>query len=104
MIPEDLVPPDCPWPIVLGIDPGTRITGFGALVLAPDGPRLVTCGVLRPPARATVAARLGHLQGELETLLGRLRPTTLAIESAATRWGRSSFTATSWPVESCLAL
>ncbi len=82
VIPEDLVPSDCPWPIVLGIDPGTRALGYGALVLTSEGPRLVACGVLRAPSRAVVAARLARLQEGLELLLARLRPTSLAVESA----------------------
>ena len=82
MIPEDLVPADCPWPIVLGIDPGTLRLGYGALVVADDGPRLVTCGVFAPRRRLAVANRLAHIQGELETLLARLRPNTVVVEGA----------------------
>jgi crossover junction endodeoxyribonuclease RuvC len=82
VIPENLVPEGCPWPIVLGIDPGTRVLGYGALVVAPEGPRLVACGVLRTSARAAVATRLGELQASLELLLRRLRPGVVAVESA----------------------
>jgi len=82
VIPADLVPKDCPWPIVLGIDPGTRLMGYGALVVAPEGARFVACGVLRPNARAAVATRLGEIQAELEQLLGALRPCLLALERA----------------------
>ena len=81
VIPEDLVPPDCPWPIVLGIDPGTRVMGYGALVVAGEGPRLLVCGVLQP-ARGPVAHRLGELQEQVEELVRRLRPSTVAIETA----------------------
>jgi crossover junction endodeoxyribonuclease RuvC len=82
MIPRDLVPRDCPWPIVLGVDPGTRVLGWGALVLAGDAPRLVACGVLRAPREGSVSARLAHLQAELDLLLARLRPRFLALEGA----------------------
>jgi crossover junction endodeoxyribonuclease RuvC len=82
VLPADLVPADCQWPIVLGIDPGTRAMGYGALVVAPDGPRLVACGVLRPRARDAIAWRLAHLQEELEGLLASLRPSALALEGA----------------------
>jgi len=82
VIPADLVPAGCTWPIVLGIDPGTRMLGYGALVLAPDRPRLVACGVVAPPARASVPERLAEIQAELETLLAALRPSVLAIERA----------------------
>lgn len=82
MIPDDLVPDPCPWPIVLGIDPGTRVAGYGALVLAPGGPRLVICGTIELPGRPALALRLGHIQDQLEQLLGKLKPAALAIESA----------------------
>jgi crossover junction endodeoxyribonuclease RuvC len=82
VIPADLVPAGCTWPIVLGIDPGTRALGYGALVLAPAGPRLVACGVIAPRARAPVPARLAEIQVGLERLLTALRPCVLALERA----------------------
>ena len=82
MISPDLVPPGCTWPIVLGIDPGTRLMGYGALVIAPSGPRFLACGVLEPTRRAAVPERLGELQGALEQLIGALRPCVLALERA----------------------
>lgn len=82
MIPDDLVPADCPWPIVLGLDPGTRVAGFGALVVAPDALRLLACGVIAPRRRQPVAARLAHILDELEQVLAKLRPGVIVIESA----------------------
>ena len=67
---------------MLGIDPGTRVAGYGALVLAPEGPRLVICGTIELPGRPVLAERLGHIQGQLEELLSKLKPSALAIESA----------------------
>jgi len=78
------VSPLPPWPVVLGIDPGTRVLGFGAVVDAPDGPRLLSCGCLRAPARLSVAARLGRLAVELEALLVELAPRVVVVETAFT--------------------
>lgn len=78
----DLVPPDCPWPIVLGFDPGTRRAGWGAVVEAPEGPRLVGCGALDAPARAALELRLARMAEGVEVLLDRLRPSVVALESA----------------------
>ncbi|MDP6837636.1 MAG: crossover junction endodeoxyribonuclease RuvC [Planctomycetota bacterium] len=78
----DRVPADFPWPIVLGLDPGTRIIGYGALVLHEDGPRLLAAGTLRPPGSLAVPARLGHILRDFEDLLARLRPSVLVIEEA----------------------
>jgi crossover junction endodeoxyribonuclease RuvC len=83
-LPDDLVPSDAAWPVVLGIDPGTRVLGWGAVVEAPDGPRFLACGVLTPTASATVAARLHELRTELEDLLAKLRPAAVGIEGAFT--------------------
>jgi crossover junction endodeoxyribonuclease RuvC len=82
LIPADLVPDGCTWPIVLGIDPGTRVMGYGALVIAPSGPRFLACGVLAAAARAAVPVRLAEIQRGLEELLGALRPSWLALERA----------------------
>lgn len=84
MIPDDPGPgPGADGgPFVIGIDPGTRVTGYGALVLGRRGPELHSCGVLRPPARDGVPARLAWIQGRLEALLDRLGHGTLAVESA----------------------
>jgi crossover junction endodeoxyribonuclease RuvC len=78
-----LVPADCTWPIVLGIDPGTRALGFGAIVLAPGGARLVTAGVLRPGnAHSEPAQRLAELAAALPRLIARCRPQCVAVERA----------------------
>lgn len=82
MIPDDLVPADHPWPIVLGFDPGTRVAGYGAVVVAPDGPRFLACGVLRPDPRAGIPARLAAISRDLDTLLLRLRPRVVVVEKA----------------------
>lgn len=82
MISDDLVPADLPWPIVLGLDPGTRAAGFGAIVVAPDGPRFVACGVLRPDPRDDIGPRLAAIARDLDMLLARLRPRVLVVEKA----------------------
>lgn len=66
---------------VLGIDPGSRVTGWGLLEGSPSRPRLVECGVIRLAAGASLAERLAALQGELEPLLARLSPGASAVES-----------------------
>ncbi|MEX0691609.1 MAG: crossover junction endodeoxyribonuclease RuvC, partial [Gemmatimonadales bacterium] len=50
---------------VLGVDPGTAITGYGVVERVPGRPgRLVECGVLRTKAADPLALRLdGDLIG-----------------------------------------
>ncbi len=75
--------PTAPRPhVVLGIDPGTRVVGYGALVDARAGPRLLAAGVLRTPRDGDVPARLAHLRAELDALLARLRPAVVVVEQA----------------------
>lgn len=76
------VPDACPWTIVLGIDPGTRVVGFGALVVRPGGPRLLAAGALRAPSGVGVPERLGWIAEEVEQLLARLKPNVVVVEQA----------------------
>jgi crossover junction endodeoxyribonuclease RuvC len=78
---ERAVPEDFPWPIVLGVDPGTRVVGYGAVVDAPDRPRLLAAGEIRASGDS-VPHRLGTIAGEMELLLRRLRPTIVVVEQA----------------------
>jgi crossover junction endodeoxyribonuclease RuvC len=67
--------------IVLGIDPGTAVTGYG--VVRGDGaanPALVECGVIRTRARAPLARRLHEIHEGVVELIARHRPDVLAVE------------------------
>lgn len=81
-LPEDLVPPDAPWPVVLGLDPGTRVVGYGAVVAADGGPRLLVCGAINAGARDAVPQRLARIARDVRLLLGRLRPAVVVVEQA----------------------
>ena len=76
------VPDGIPWKIVLGVDPGTQVVGYGAIVLRPEGPALLAAGTLRAPRNDTPPARLGYLLGRLEDLVERLKPAVVVVESA----------------------
>ena len=67
--------------IVLGIDPGTALTGYG--VVAGDGParmQLVECGVIRTRSRDALPARLHEIHAGVTELIARHRPDMLAVE------------------------
>lgn len=67
--------------IVLGIDPGTRITGY-ALVLKKDSQlQPLDYGCIRPPAHLPLAERYRILFESLEILIDRHRPDALSVES-----------------------
>lgn len=77
------VPVDCPWPIVLGIDPGTRVLGYGAVVDVRGELRLLAAGAVRPEGDE-LPARLADLRRELDALLARLRPRVVVVETGFT--------------------
>jgi len=67
--------------IVLGIDPGTAITGYGVVAGEPHGaPKLIECGVIRTPAHEPLPARLLGIHEAVSELIARHRPDAVAIE------------------------
>ena len=88
LLPE--LPADHGQRIVLGIDPGTQVVGYGAVVDRREGPscwRLARCA----PRGVSVPARLAWLREELDDLLHGLRPASVAVESGFS--GRNPATA-----------
>jgi len=70
---------------VLGIDPGTSVTGYGVVETGNGAPglgRLVECGVIRFARRRPLPDRLAELHDGITTLIARHRPTALALENA----------------------
>ncbi len=67
--------------LILGIDPGTAITGYG-LVRRQGGREvvLVDYGIIRTPARRPMAERLKQLYHELMDLIDQAQPNEVAVE------------------------
>ena len=65
---------------VLGIDPGSRATGYGILHERSGQLRLIDAGVIRPPAKAELAVRLGHIFSSICELIETHKPQEGAIE------------------------
>ena len=67
--------------IVLGVDPGTQVTGYGVVSGAnPSAMSLVECGVIRTQARHPLPSRLREIYDGISELLARHRPDVLSIE------------------------
>ncbi len=67
---------------VLGIDPGTAVTGYGVVEPAAGRPgHLVECGVIRTNPKQEIWQRLHELYDGVRDLIERHRPTVLALES-----------------------
>ncbi len=69
---------------VIGIDPGSRNTGWGVVREISGILSLVDCGVIRPPLRETFAERLGFIFRELSGVLVRLQPDEASVEQVFT--------------------
>ena len=67
-------------PRILGIDPGSRVTGYG--VVSFDGARLsyVECGVIRTSPKARLEDRLAEIARGVEEVIGELLPDVVAVE------------------------
>jgi len=66
---------------ILGIDPGSRITGYGIIEEARGELRAVDCGVVRPDVGAPASERCLTIRNALAELIGRFRPDVVAVES-----------------------
>ena len=70
-----------PPAVVLGIDPGTAVTGYGIVRKEGRNPlALVECGVIRTRPRDALPARLAEIHEGVMELIRRHKPTVLAIE------------------------
>jgi crossover junction endodeoxyribonuclease RuvC len=67
--------------IILGIDPGTRITGYGVIHLGTHHPQPLDFGCIRPPPTLSLPERYKIIFDGIEALIERHSPTAIAVES-----------------------
>jgi crossover junction endodeoxyribonuclease RuvC len=70
---------------VLGVDPGTAITGYGVIDTGNGSlgmGRLVECGVFRFGRNSSLPHRLAELHDAIAQLIKRHQPSVLALEDA----------------------
>jgi crossover junction endodeoxyribonuclease RuvC len=66
--------------LILGIDPGTRITGWGVVAFDGGEPAAIACGVIAPNAKLPLEHRLLAIFEELRLLVAHHAPAAVAIE------------------------
>jgi crossover junction endodeoxyribonuclease RuvC len=66
--------------IILGIDPGTRVTGYGIIALE-NGLTPLDFGCIRPPPTLALHFRYKIIFEGVEALIAQYQPTAIAIES-----------------------
>jgi crossover junction endodeoxyribonuclease RuvC len=64
---------------ILGIDPGSRVTGYGVVEFRRGKATYVASGCIRT-GNGTAAERLGEIYAAVSTLIGEHRPATVAVE------------------------
>jgi crossover junction endodeoxyribonuclease RuvC len=66
--------------IILGVDPGTAITGYGVLQSDGDSLNVVAYGAITTPSDWLMPRRLQRVHAELSELIVQHRPTDAVIE------------------------
>jgi crossover junction endodeoxyribonuclease RuvC len=66
--------------IVLGVDPGSMHTGYGAVESDGRRHRLIVKGALAPGLRLSLPEKLRHIHTGVVDLIARLAPDALAVE------------------------
>ncbi|MFM7121950.1 MAG: crossover junction endodeoxyribonuclease RuvC [Gammaproteobacteria bacterium] len=64
---------------MLGIDPGSRVTGYGVIEQTPRGLVYVASGCIRP-RESEFVARLGEIWHGMQALIAQFQPDEVAIE------------------------
>ena len=72
--------PADPANIILGIDPGTRVTGWGVIAIDGTDPKVVACDVIAPPPKWPIEQRLQHIFSELGDVIASYQPAAMAVE------------------------
>ncbi len=68
--------------LILGVDPGTIITGYGLIDADKNTFRHVLNGCIKLPASEKIPARLGIIYDTLQTIIKKHKPSEFAIETA----------------------
>ena len=66
--------------IILGIDPGFAIVGFGVVESAGGRQKLVSCGAVTTPAGEPLPRRLVRIEDDLAQLFDTFHPQAMAVE------------------------
>jgi crossover junction endodeoxyribonuclease RuvC len=67
--------------VVLGVDPGTALTGYGVVVHRDRGPlSLLECGVIRTSAKEPLPLRIREIFEGIQAIIDRFQPEAVAVE------------------------
>lgn len=66
--------------VILGVDPGTAITGYGVIKKEGNHLKRVAYGVIRTAPQRSTSSRLKQIHQELQLIIGQYRPEVMAVE------------------------
>ena len=66
--------------VILGIDPGIAIVGFGLIEADRGKTQLLNYGAITTPAGLPLARRLVQIEQDTEALIAQLKPDAIAVE------------------------
>jgi len=66
--------------IIMGIDPGLAITGFGLIHFEKNHFQVIQYGVIRTESKETLPNRLVQIHQGIQTLIDRYQPQAVAVE------------------------
>lgn len=67
--------------IIIGIDPGTRVTGYGVIQIHPQGDLPLDFGCIRPPPDLPLAERYLAIFKGVSHLITKYSPQALSVET-----------------------
>ena len=67
--------------IILGVDPGTQITGFGIIKVTDNKYEAVDYGCVRPPSRLKLTDRYLIIYKAIDALIDKYSPEALVVET-----------------------
>ncbi|HJN11491.1 MAG: crossover junction endodeoxyribonuclease RuvC [Pirellulaceae bacterium] len=74
--------------LILGVDPGLNITGYGVLRVVENGFELVEAGVIRARPRNSMGDRLKELHAGIFDVVQSFSPTSMALEELYSHYAR----------------
>ncbi len=66
--------------IILGIDPGLRVCGYGVIRAEGGNEELIEAGVFRSDSAASLEKRLAQISADTESIIDTYMPTVVAVE------------------------
>lgn len=67
--------------IILGVDPGTQITGYGVIESHSTTPKILDFGCIRPPKKLIAPERYLIIFNALDQIIDKFKPDAVAVET-----------------------